>query len=253
MTVKTTMPLTSNPGVYQWECFGGEVLAAYSGREFPRARHDDFLSNLGIAPARVARVRQEHTDEIIQVQGSCLTHGERVVGDGLVTDEVNLPLSILTADCLPVFYWDPVMRVVGLVHAGWRGVAHGIIPKMVRAMSSLYSSKAADIRVAFGPSIRFCCYEVGEDLKAYFGDFYRLPHAGATRAHVDLAGAARKQLFGEGIEKSHLYDCDLCTFCRNDLFYSARKDGNRERIISVAAIRPRRDGSRRPGDIENRP
>jgi YfiH family protein len=224
--------LSSPAGIYRLDCFGEKIIAGFSGREFPRDRHRDFLSQLGICEDRFIRTKQEHTVEILSVRSGALAALREHVADALVTDEAELAIGIITADCQPVYYADPVKHVIAIAHAGWRGVAGGLVGKTVRAMVQNYGCRPADIRIAIGPAIRFCCYEVGEELKPPFGEFYRLPQVG-DRAHVDLVGAAKKQLAGEGVSGNHITDCEICTSCHNNRFYSARRDGNRERILSV--------------------
>jgi YfiH family protein len=229
--------LPAAPGIYRLDCFGEKVIAGFSGREFPREKHHDFLEQLGICEGRFIRPKQEHTADILSVRSGTLALNRGRVADALVTDDADLAIGIITADCLPVYYADPVKHVIAIAHAGWRGVAGGLVGKTIRAMAQNYGCRPANIRVGIGPAIRFCCYEVGEELKPVFGEFYRSPEVGG-RAHVDLIGAARKQLTGEGVSDASITDSGFCTACHNDRFYSARRDGNSERILSVIVRRP---------------
>ncbi|HXC61320.1 MAG TPA: polyphenol oxidase family protein, partial [Nitrospiria bacterium] len=82
--------------------------------------------------------------------------------DAIVTDQTGVILAVRTADCLPVLIFDPMQRVIAAVHAGWRGALREIVPKTVRCMMDRFSCRPAAIIVGVGPSVRSCCYEVGE-------------------------------------------------------------------------------------------
>ncbi len=157
--------------------------------------------------------------------------------DAAVTSSLNIPIIILTADCLPLLLFDPVKRVAGAVHAGWRGTALSIAEKTVEVMCNRYGSRAADIVAAMGPAIGPCCYEVGEEVEEAFcreengfpfpwkSALFRMPEKG-VRKHFDLAGANRLQLLRSGIRPENISLPDACTCCDADSFYSYRRDGN---------------------------
>ena len=88
--------------------------------------------------------------------------------DAFITDEKNLPIAIRTADCVPVFIFDPIRRVIGLAHAGWRGTYKEIASKTVQRMQEKYASQPSDLKVVLGPCIRECCYKVNEEFRDYF-------------------------------------------------------------------------------------
>src|SRR5256885_12822547 len=87
-----------------------------------------------------------------------------LAGDGLLTQTPGLLLSIQTADCVLILLFDPVKRVVGAFHAGWRGTAKRIVEKGVGEMQVHFESKSQDIQAAIGPAIGSCCYAVGEEV-----------------------------------------------------------------------------------------
>ena len=158
--------------------------------------------------------------------------------DASLTAEPGFVLAIETADCLPVLIVDPVRRRVAAAHAGWRGTAARVVQEAVRA-SVLAGSAASDLLVALGPSIGPCCYEVGPDVVEAFGPSgskFFVPGKGA-RPHLDVVSANRAQLEEAGVKSDHIDAVSLCTRCREDLFFSYRRDGaHAGRMISVVGF-----------------
>ena len=91
--------------------------------------------------------------------------------DGLTTRVRGLALVIRTADCLPIVVWDPIQEVVGLIHAGWRGLVSRLPMRVVSFVQRVYHSRPQDLWVGIGPAIRSCCYEVGKEFEPRFGSF----------------------------------------------------------------------------------
>lgn len=142
--------------------------------------------------------------------------------DGLITAGKNILLAILTADCLPVFMFDPKRRVLGLVHAGWKGAHKRIIASAVRRMARVFSTEADDLIVVLGPSIRRCCYEVGREFSAYFP---QSTYVKGRKLYFDLAQAVAGQLAASGVAEGRIHDSRLCTSCMDHEFFSYRKEG----------------------------
>jgi len=142
--------------------------------------------------------------------------------DGLVTRVPGVVLVIRTADCLPLFLWDPVQRVVGLAHVGWRGLVRALPMRLMSALQMYASSRPQDVWVGIGPAIRACCYEVGEEFEQPFGSFVR--HASGRRT-CDLIGCATQQLFASGVRPSRVIDCGECTACEGSRWHSIRRNG----------------------------
>ena len=231
-------PITEvSPGVFRIPFFGKNYLANFSGRQFPNDKHAKFLNALGLQEENLCRVKQVHGNRVIEASQTRLSPS-RVEADGLHTAETGLVLGVLTADCVPVFFVDPVHRAVGLVHAGWRGIYAGIIPEMVKTLSQWFGAQPPKLQIAFGPSIRKCCYEVGPEFRDYFpGHYAEESFSSGQRRCVDLTGAISASLFAQGILPEHVFDTQICTSCQNDRFFSARKDhGSPERILSILQI-----------------
>lgn len=148
--------------------------------------------------------------------------------DGLVSDRPGVTLGAFAADCVPLVFADPVARVCGAAHAGWRGTLSRVAANVVARMGEL-GSRPADVRVALGPSIGPCCFEVGpEVVEAFrdgFGDLSGMVVAGPRRDHVNLRVITRAVLESAGVSPAHIDDAPPCTRCQPERFFSYRRDG----------------------------
>ena len=213
-----------------------------------------FFGGFGIAATRVVRAKQVHGDGVLRVDAGlvwrtgfprCLVD-EPAEFDALITDLPGLALVVSTADCLPILIHDPVHKAAAAVHAGWRGTAKRIAVQVLAAMRAAYGTDPADCRAAIGPGIRCCCFEVDATVTAAMAD--ALPtwetHAEANRAGhwlLDLAGINRSLLKAAGLRSDRIEDVDLCTSCRNDLFFSHRAEkGRTGRMMNFILLRAER-------------
>lgn len=148
--------------------------------------------------------------------------------DGLVTDRAGPVLGAFAADCIPILFADPVARVIGAAHAGWRGTVGGVAANVIARMVEL-GAKPSNIRVALGPSIGPECFEVGPEVvdqfRAAFGDMPGMVVQGPHKQHIDLRVATRTVLERAGIAPEHIDDKPPCTKCEADRFFSYRRDG----------------------------
>jgi polyphenol oxidase len=161
--------------------------------------------------------------------------------DGLVTTVPNLPLMAFFADCAPVLAYDAAHGVLGLGHAGWRGLAANLPGALVAAMVEA-GADAASLRVGVGPSIGPCCYEVGSDvlklLDAPSGGLVGATRRVGDATFVDLELVCRRELEQAGVSPLHIETSGLCTACRTEEFYSHRAEhGHTGRFGVVAALR----------------
>lgn len=221
----------SQSGTYQLQCFSPGVRVLFSTRQYSNARHPQFLLDHKIDPQQFFRVRQIHSSTVVDIEDSSFNVRD-VEADALVTGNSSLSLGILTADCIPVFYWEPVSQMIALAHAGWKGLYGGILEKTVQRMV-VRRAKPQNIQVAFGPSIRLCCYEVGREFLNLFPNRSTIREG---RVFMNLIEEAKDRLMSQGIMKTHLYDTGICTSCRNDQFFSARREKTSERILSIIQI-----------------
>ena len=192
-----------------------------------------FLSHVGLNINSVIFPQQVHGAGVSIVgKGSPQTVLAR---DGLISSERDVPIAILTADCAPLFFYAPRTNVIGIVHAGWRGIRDGIIHSTLDTMTNNFRVNTKDIHVACGPAIRSCCYEVGEDVSHYF-------NSGVThkdsRIFLDLPEVIKSELCEHGVLAHNIIDSELCTHCLQDTFFSYRREGeNTGRILSLIMLK----------------
>ncbi|MBL8012756.1 MAG: polyphenol oxidase family protein, partial [Candidatus Omnitrophica bacterium] len=114
---------------------------------------------------RFAWARQVHGDRVLVVDEEFLGRNALDDADALVTNLKNVLIAVRTADCLPVFLWDPEHGAMGVVHAGWKSTYKKILHRAIEAMNGNFQTNAGELKVAFGPVIRPCCYQVGPEFK----------------------------------------------------------------------------------------
>lgn len=163
--------------------------------------------------------------------------------DGLITDEPGLVLSAFFADCVPLYFVDPVHRAIGLSHSGWRGTAERMGAVTLKAMEKAYGTQPKDVICAIGPSICQYCYEVSEDVAEKFPmEFYGREivfDKGNGKYQLDLWRANGHILIKAGVLPEHIAMTDICTCCNEKLLFSHRasqgKRGNLGAFLSLKA------------------
>ena len=177
--------------------------------------------------------KQVHGDDILIALGGVAASKECPDADAYITREKNLPIAIRTADCVPVFIFDPVHRAIGLAHAGWKGTHKSIALKTIQKMQEKYASQPSDVKIVLGPSIRSCCYQVGQEFQEYFPRHVK-EHSG--HLYLDIISANRDQLLQAGVPPENIFDSDLCTCC-NKGYFSHRRDASKAgRMISLMML-----------------
>ncbi len=185
----------------------------------------------GIAPDKFLYASQVHSGDVkiidqAAIESGVLLHNPRT--DATITNLAGICLMVMVADCVPLLLYDPVKKVVAVIHAGWRGTVQHITSNTIRKMADHFGSDPADIIAGVGPSIGPCCYEVGEEVRKVvnenFGTThgYLVYHPHSPKPHFDLWYANRKQLADLGIKTENIEISSLCTKCRQDIFFSSR-------------------------------
>lgn len=154
--------------------------------------------------------------------------------DGLVTNVPGICLVTFYADCVPLYFVDPVKKVIGLSHSGWRGTVGKIGKKTVERMESEYGCDPADILAAVGPSICQDCYEVSEEVIQQFqqqfpvSDWDQLFYQKENGKYQLNLWKANERIFKEsGIREDHIAVTNICTHCNSDILYSHRTTGDK--------------------------
>ena len=209
---------------------------------------------IGFIPENLVLSDQTHTDHV-----RLMTEADRGKGytkpldyqdvDGMVTDVPGLVLTTFYADCVPLYFVDPVHRAIGLSHSGWKGTVKRIGAVTLEKMSAAFGTRPEDVRAAIGPSICQDCYEVSEDVaQAFMEEFggaaeermlYRKENG---KYQLDLWRANEQVLLEAGILPGHLEVTNVCTCCNPDLLFSHRathgKRGNLAAFLMLTGKGP---------------
>ena len=176
--------------------------------------------------SKVAQLKQIHSGDVI-VLNDIETHRNSTEGDALVTSLRGVGIGIRTADCVPILITDHNKSVIAAVHAGWRGTYLEIALNTVKVIESEFGITPGDLSAVIGPSIKSCCYEIGEDVAGRFyekfqdADFYIIA-TDNSKYLLDLSKANKLMLQSAGLEEIEILD--ICTKCE-DNFYSYRREG----------------------------
>ncbi len=189
---------------------------------------------LGVKEAQFVLSDQTHTSNIYKVSSKdagCGMTQERTYHDvdGLITNEPGLVLSTFYADCVPIYFLDPVNKAIGLCHSGWKGTVLQIGNEMIQEMQKTYGTKAEDLLVAIAPSICQDCYEVSEDVilefqKVYAKEeweqiFYKKVNG---KYQLNLWAACEITLKSSGVKEENIEITDVCTCCNPQYLFSHR-------------------------------
>lgn len=165
-----------------------------------------------------------------QVHGAAVVRAPRATSwrecdacDALWSEGRGHALAIKIADCLPVTMIDAERRVVANVHSGWRGAAQRITAITIDTIARESPFRAAEAHAWLGPSIRACCFEVGEEVAEQFDSRY--VDRSHEKPHIDLPAFTREVLLSSGFAAERIDDSELCTRCEGSIFHSYRRDG----------------------------
>lgn len=182
-------------------------------------------------------LNQVHSSTVAVWNGASRMVDGRLPGeaDAAVTNQRDWLLTILVADCQPVMLYDPTRAVIANIHSGWRGSIANIIGRTVAVMEAQFGCDVTDIRAGIGPSLGPCCAEfvnyrkeIPESLWAYR----------VSDHHFDFWAMSRDQLVQAGLRPDHVETGNICTCCRQDLFYSYRGAHQTGRIAAVIGMKP---------------
>lgn len=212
------------------------------------------LSEIMNVPAeRFVFTDQTHTTNVRKVtaeDAGCGMIKERSYSDvdGLVTDVPGLMLSTFYADCVPLYFVDPVHRAIGLSHSGWKGTAGRMGKVTIEVMEREYGTRASDLICAIGPSICRDCYEVSGDVAEVFRKEFAgreaeiLYSKGNGKYQLDLWKANEIILMDAGVKREHIAVTNICTCCNPDVLFSHRaSQGKRGNLGAFLCLNERRE------------
>ena len=193
------------------------------------ANREALIQTLSL-PSEPFWLEQTHSTRCMVVEG----HADRCA-DAAVTRQKNIPLAIMTADCLPIVICDTQGQEIAAIHAGWRGLAEGIIDETLSQIKSPRETLMAWI----GPAICGACYQVGPELKRAFSIAY--PYTTSCFEHkeghhyANLPLMAERILNAQGIDS--VYQSHACTFELKNQFYSYRRQAQTGRMVTLIWIK----------------
>ncbi len=199
---------------------------------------NQFLDKLGISDRQVVSVKSIHgsnVEIVTEADGGSFIDNT----DGLITDRKDVFLSITVADCLPVIIFDPLKKVLGLLHCGWKGLQSGIIETAVNKMRENFNVNPESIIAGTGPGIGSCHYEVKKDFLIRFKSYPQIIKKKYDLFFIDLKLLVYLQLEQCGIRANNIEIDPSCTFCQSDRYFSNRKDKSRpvKAMMVVAGIK----------------
>jgi YfiH family protein len=189
-----------------------------------------LFDHLGIDRNSIATAGQIHSANIEWIAKP----GFYAETDALLCREKGVFLSVQTADCFPLMIYIPDSKIVAAVHCGWRGVAAGIVKRVLAACNvSMHNALAV-----IGPGIQKTCYEVGADVYTRFDRQYLGLHKDPNKRYLDLQGKITDILLNSGFDRDRIYCEQTCTHCAEDIYYSYRRDGKKTgRMLAIIGLR----------------
>lgn len=186
----------------------------------------DFIIPHQTHGTRVLKIDQEflnldHTTSIETMYGV----------DSVITNIKDKFLCVTTADCVPIIIYDSKSEAIAAIHAGWKGTSGKIVEKTITAMINEYGSSPQNMKVGIGPSISQKNYEVGEDVIKELEvngidlseDLVCIKNYNSSKCHINLKEINRRELIKFGVPEANIETTDLCTFNKQELFFSARR------------------------------
>lgn len=226
---------------------GGVSEGTFASMNLSFSRGDDpekvtenfrrIAAAVGFDPADLVLTDQVHKTEIHEAgradcAGADLTQKKLEEIDGLITDVPGLMLGTSYADCVPLFFVDPVKKAIGLSHSGWKGTVGKIGQKTVERMKERYQTDPGDLIAVIGPSVCPSCYEVSREVAEEFQRQFKpeqwaefLQEKKDGKFQLDLWLACRYSLLEAGLQKENIEICGVCTRCNSGLLWSHRATG----------------------------
>jgi len=197
-------------------------LGTNDEEEKVRQNRTIFFDHFNVDPKTLVFPQQVHSDhvEIVNYPGKVKNC------DALITSSPELVLTIQTADCFPLFLYDPAKHICAIIHSGWRGTAKNITAKTISTMQQHFGSESQDLLVAVGAGIQQKNYQVDSVTAANFPSRFLKPD-GAQHFKLNVQKAITGQLLEKGVKKENIEIDKTCTFEVEEKYFSYRRDGNK--------------------------
>jgi len=192
-----------------------------------------FFRQLAVSGNQIAAGEQKHTANVKLVS----TAGSYEQTDALITKEKNIFLTVVVADCFPVFLFDPESASAAVIHAGWRGTRAGIIESTIEQFKTGLNIPAGRLVAAIGPGLQRECFEVRSDVYTLFEPQYLAAHQEADKKYLDLRRVIADKLVRQGVARDRIEWSPECTRCSPCRFFSYRRDGEKSgRMMGIIGI-----------------
>lgn len=200
------------------------------------------VNTLTMEDKKIIRLLQVHGDNIekidkIEKWDNNFKEDDIKNVDGVMTNQKDILLTLRYADCIPLYFYDPIKKVIANIHSGWKGTVQKIGKKAVSMLVQQYHCQPKDIICCIGPCIRRCHFEVEEEVKDVFtSTFGYMVNSekivqkgrivdGIQKYNIDTVQINCNMLEEAGIVKSNIIDSGICTYCHSTLLHSYRKEG----------------------------
>lgn len=188
-----------------------------------------IAAHFKIKPDNLVLPLQEHTNNVVAIKGE--KKPDLSATDGLITNSPNICIGVLAADCVPILLFDPVQKVVGALHAGWKGTVQNIVGVAVEKMISRFKCLPESILAGIGPSISQKNYETGAEVIEKVAELvgntkpYICNEQPTGKACLDLWKLNRQLLVNVGVQAANIELAGVCTYDNEANYFSARRDG----------------------------
>lgn len=225
-------------GVSEGCCKSLNLAFRQDSRENVIENYRRICSVIGVDYKNTFWTRQVHTDRIVRAyepdRGKGLFYDRQDEGyDALITNAKDVVLTGFSADCVLIFFYDPVNEAVGIAHSGWRGTVLKIGAKTVEAMGREFGTLPRDLICGIAPAIGKCCFQVDKPVVDEFlanidncGEFIIKDDSCKGKYYIDLHSINEMILLDVGVKKENIENSRICTKCNSDLFFSHRLMGN---------------------------
>lgn len=200
------------------------------GDNIENVEHNKSMAGrlFGFDVPRLLTINQVHGNDVLIIDKPVkdISGISKTSADAIITNQYGIAIGILTADCVPILLADPVKKLISVVHAGWRGTVKRIVQKTIEIMINHFDSDKEAILAAIGPSIGQCCYKVDGAVAKEFEN-NEFINKKADYWELDLKMINLNQMVSSGVLEKNISVEDICTSCRNDLFFSYRADNKK--------------------------
>lgn len=220
--------------IYQFSIFGPHTIVCCSTRKIGTIKTNrqinsqniqKFAKRLKINPKNIYQMDQRHTGTVAFVDKRSFKESRET--DGLITKEKNILLMVVTADCVPIVFSQEQEGLVGVAHAGYKGILNGIIENMISILQK-QGGYMEDLKVGIGPSIGVCCYNIPaqrvDSFKKKYPKFKNFYQKRNNTYFLNLQSIVCQVLETYGIRLENIEHANTCTSCNTDMFFSYRRD-----------------------------